>query len=302
MYNTVDAALLLIDAIWLYYERTKDVSFVQEAYPTLERIVSAYCRGTRHHIGMDTDGLIYAGEGFDQVTWVDVRINDILPTPRHGKPVEINAYWYNALKVMARLAPLAQTEGKAYEALAEKVKASFLEKFYLPEKGYLKDVLSGTSADVQIRCNQIWALSMSFTMLPKQWEEKVLETVKTHLLTPCGLRTLSSEDPQYQGFYGGSQFKRDMAYHQGTTWVFPLGAYLRAYLRVHGEDGLFHIKQQLSHMEAMLEEGCVGQLPEIYDGDSPQKGKGCYAQAWSVGEILRVYEEMERLEKKEKGT
>lgn len=301
MYNTVDAALLLIDAIWLYYERTKDISFVQEAFPTLKRIVSAYCRGTRHRIGMDTDGLIYAGEGFDQVTWMDVRINDILPTPRHGKPVEINAYWYNALKVMARLAPLVQAEGKEYEALAEKVKTSFLEKFYLPEKGYLKDVLSGTSADWQIRCNQVWALSMSFTMLPKLWEEKVLETVKAHLLTPCGLRTLSPEDPQYQGFYGGSQFKRDMAYHQGTTWVFPMGAYLRACLRVHGKDGLSHVKQQLSNMEAMLEEGCVEQLPEIYDGDFPKKGKGCYAQAWSVGEILRVYEEMERLEKKEKG-
>ena len=293
MYNTVDAALLLIDAVWLYYERTKDLSFIEEAFPTMERIVAAYRRGTHHNIGMDQDGLIYAGEGYDQVTWMDVRLGDILPTPRHGKPVEINAYWYNALKIMASFAPLLGKEGERYEALAERVKASFAEKFYIPEKGYLKDVLSGTDADEQIRCNQIWALSMAFTMLPQEWEEKVLETVKNHLLTPCGLRTLSPQDPQYHGFYGGSQFKRDMAYHQGTTWVFPMGAYLRACLKVLGEEGASHVKQVLSNIEAMLEEGCVGQLPEIYDGDSPKKGKGCYAQAWSVGEILRVYEALE---------
>ncbi len=297
MYNTVDAALLLIEAIWLYYGRSQDVSFVQEAWPVLERIIAAYRRGTHHNIGMDADGLIYAGEGFDQVTWMDVRINDVLPTPRHGKPVEINAYWYNALKIMARLAPLMEKEGEEYERLAQKVKESFLEKFYIPEKGYLKDVLSGTEADDQIRCNQVWALSMSFTMLPKEWEEKVLETVKKHLLTPCGLRTLSPQDPQYQGFYGGSQFKRDMAYHQGTTWVFPMGAYLRACLKVYGKKGIPQVKQTLSNMGNMLNEGCAGQLPEIYDGDSPQKGKGCYAQAWSVGEILRVYEELEHFEK-----
>lgn len=297
MYNTVDAALLLIDALWLYYERTKDLSFMEEAYPTLERIIAAYRRGTRHNIGMDDDGLIHAGEGFDQVTWMDVRINDVLPTPRHGKPVEINAYWYNALEIMTRLASLMGKEGAEYEALAQKVKSAFLEKFYIPEKGYLKDVLSGTAADGQIRCNQIWALSMSFTMLPKQWEEQVLETVKTHLLTSCGLRTLSPQDPQYQPFYGGSQFKRDMAYHQGTTWVFPMGAYLRACLKVYGKEGIPQVKQALSNMENMLYEGCAGQLPEIYDGDSPQKGKGCYAQAWSVGEILRVYEELENLQK-----
>ena len=295
MYNTVDAALLLIEAIWLYYGRTKDIDFIREAFPTMERIIAAYRRGTHHNIGMDTDGLIYAGEGYDQVTWMDVRIEDVLPTPRHGKPVEINAYWYNALKIMAQLAPLMEKEGEAYETLAEKVKTAFLAKFYMPEKGYLKDVLSGTEADEQLRCNQVWAISMSYSMLPKAWEEKILQRVKSHLLTPCGLRTLSPEDPQYQGHYGGSQFKRDMAYHQGTTWVFPMGAYLRGLLKVYGKEGAAQVRQALSNMEAMLREGCAGQLPEIYDGDAPQKGKGCYAQAWSVGEILRVYEDLAEL-------
>ena len=296
MYNTVDAALLLIDALWLYYQRTKDLDFVKEAWPVMERIVAFYRKGTHHNIGMDTDGLIHAGEGFDQVTWMDVRIDDILPTPRHGKPVEINAYWYNALKIMEHLAPLVNGQAEEYIALADKVKESFLKQFYIQEKGYLKDVISGTQADEQIRCNQIWALSMSFTMLPEMWEKQVLDTVTKHLLTPCGLRTLSPEDPQYHGFYGGSQLKRDMAYHQGTTWVFPMGAYYRAYLKVYGFDGIAKVKTQLANMQNMLEEGCAGQLPEIYDGDHPQKGKGCYAQAWSVGEMLRVYERIEQME------
>ena len=296
MYNTVDAALLLIDALWQYYQRTGDEAFVQRAWPVMERIIAAYRRGTRHNIGMDSDGLIHAGEGLDQVTWMDVRIQNILPTPRHGKPVEINAYWYNALRVMEQLASVVKADGREYAALAEKVCKSFREKFYIPEKGYLRDVLSGTSADEQIRCNQVWALSMSFPLLPPEWEREILNTLAHHLLTPCGLRTLSPEDPQYHGFYGGSQLQRDLAYHQGTTWVFPLGAYLRAYLRIFGKDGIPAVKQQLANLPAMLEEGCAGQLPEIYDGDAPKKGKGCYAQAWSVGEILRVYEILEQME------
>jgi len=296
MYNTVDAALLLIDAVWQYYQRTHDLTFIRTAWPVMERIIAAYRRGTRHGIGMDSDGLIRAGEGLDQVTWMDVRIHDILPTPRHGKPVEINAYWYNALRVMEALAPIVAADGSRYGTLAETVKQSFREQFYMPDKGYLKDVLSGTSVDKQIRCNQIWALSMSFHLLPKEWERRVLDTVAEHLLTPRGLRTLSPKDPQYRGFYGGSQLQRDMAYHQGTTWVFPLGAYCRACLRVFGKEGIPAVKRQLAHIPAMLEEGCAGQLPEIYDGDDPKTGKGCYAQAWSVGEILRVYEMLEQME------
>ena len=297
MYNTVDAALLLIDALWQYYQRTRDLAFLQEAWPVMGRIIAAYRRGTHHNIGMDSDGLIYAGEGYDQVTWMDVRIDNILPTPRHGKPVEINAYWYNALKIMEHLAPFLGSDGTEYASLAKKVKAAFNRKFYIKEKGYLRDVLSGTDADEQIRCNQIWALSMSFTMLSKERERSVLATVEKHLLTPCGLRTLSPEDPQYHGFYGGSQWNRDMAYHQGTTWVFPMGAYYRACLRILGKKAIPMVKKQLESIKDMLDEGCAGQLPEIYDGDNPREGKGCYAQAWSVGEILRVYEILETMEK-----
>ena len=298
MYNTVDAALLLIDCIYLYLQRCDDREFLREAWPTMKRIIAFYQQGTHHGIGMDTDGLIFAGQGLDQVTWMDVRINDILPTPRHGKPVEINAYWYNALRIMAALAPQMGEDGSAYAALAEKTKASFTAKFYMEDKGYLKDVLSGTSADEQLRCNQIWVLSMTFPMLEPPQERRILQTVTDHLLTDCGLRTLSPKDPQYHPHYGGSQFDRDMAYHQGTTWVFPMGAYWRACLRLHGStrDAAREVKQQLEKLMPMLRQGCAGQLPEIYDGDMPYEGKGCFAQAWSVGELLRVYEEIEKIE------
>ena len=298
MYNTVDAALLLIDCVWQYVRRTGDDAFAEEAWPVMERIVACYRKGTHHAIGMDSDGLIFAGGGLDQVTWMDVCVNGILPTPRHGKPVEINAYWYNALRILETLAPKLGRDGTAYGALAETVKASFVKKFYIPEKGYLRDVLSGTRADEQLRCNQIWAVSMPFTMLDPEQERQVVEAVERHLYTPCGLRTLSTEDPEYRGTYGGAQLERDLAYHQGTTWVFPMGAFYLAWLKVHGNtpEAAEQIRGRLNALEPMLREGCAGQLPEIYSGDFPTESKGCFAQAWSVGEMLRVFEALKPFE------
>lgn len=297
MYNTVDAALLLIDCVWQYVQRTGDQGFVKEAYPVMERIVAAYQRGTKHSIGMDEDGLIFAGGGLDQVTWMDVCVEGILPTPRHGKPVEINAYWYNALRIMEIFAGQMGVDGAPYGALAARVKEAFVEKFYITEQGYLRDVLSGTKADDQLRCNQIWAVSMPFTMLDPEQESSVVDAVYRHLYTPCGLRTLSPEDPEYHGNYGGPQLERDMAYHQGTTWVFPMGAYYRAYLKVYGNTvkAARTVRDQLQALEPMMREGCVGQLPEIYEGDFPTESKGCFGQAWSVGEMIRVFEDVEKI-------
>jgi glycogen debranching enzyme len=209
--------------------------------------------------------------------------------------VEINAYWYNALRILQALAEELALPDPGYGPLAEKVRGSFVEKFYIKEKGYLRDVLSGTKADEQLRCNQIWAVSMPFTMLTSQQERSVVDAVYRHLYTPCGLRTLSPEDPEYHGSYGGPQVDRDMAYHQGTTWVFPMGGYYLAYLKVHGysAEAADYVRSQLAALKPMLREGCLGQLPEIYDGDFPSEGKGCFAQAWSVGEMLRVLEAIE---------
>lgn len=301
-YNTVDAALLLINCVWLYYQKTDDRDFVREAWPVMVRIIHAYRTGTHHAIGMDTDGLIFAGKGMDQVTWMDVCVDGILPTPRHGKPVEINAYWYNALRILQELALTLGEDGTAYGRLAEQVKMSFTDLFWMEEKGYLKDVVSGTGADEQLRCNQIWAVTMPFTMLPPAQEQRVVESVRRHLYTPFGLRTLSPEDPEFHPFYGGSQRERDMAYHQGTIWPYPLGAYYLAWLKTHGStaEAAAQVREQLGNMEVMLREGCVGQLPEIYDGGNPGPSKGCFAQAWSVGELLRVYEALEQIEEKER--
>ena len=296
LYNTVDASLLLIDCVGQYVRRTGDSDFLEEAWPCLERIIAAYRRGTHHGIHMDSDGLIAAGEGLDQVTWMDVCVDGYLPTPRHGKPVEVNAYWYNALKWMQELAGMLGQSGSRYAALAGKAKRSFVEKFYDRERGCLRDVLSGTDADGQIRCNQIWAVSMPHTMLTPTQERAVVDTVYRKLYTASGLRTLEPEDPQYRGYYGGSRQERDLAYHQGTVWVYPLGAFYRAFLKTrnHAPQAKAWVKDQLDALVPMLREGCVGQLPEIYDGDFPAESKGCYAQAWSVGEMLRVYEELEK--------
>ena len=296
LYNTVDAALLFINCVWLYYEKTEDGDFVREMYPVMERIIEAYRTGTEYGIHMDGDGLIMAGQGLDQVTWMDVRIGDILPTPRHGKPVEINAYWYNALRIMEHLAPLPGKEPGEYDGLAEQVKRSFTEQFWMEEKGCLKDLVSGTGADGQIRCNQIWAVSFPFTMLDEEKERKVVETVFEKLWTPCGLRTLEKDDPQFHPSYGGEMRERDMAYHQGTVWPFPLGAYYLAYLKVHGYSRAAKekVKEQMEGLESALREGCAGQLPEIYDGAFPTVSRGCFAQAWSVGELIRVYEKLEK--------
>ena len=294
MYNTVDAALLMINIIWLYMEKTGDLAFAREAWPVMERVIRCYRAGTKHGIHMDADGLICAGEGLDQVTWMDVRVGEILPTPRHGKPVEINAYWYSALCIMDALADRLGLDRADYAELAQKVKASFTQ-FWMEDKRCLRDVLSGTSADEQIRCNQIWAVTQPFTMLTPEQERAVVDAVYAHLYMPCGLRTLSPDDAQYHGIYEGVQKERDMAYHQGTTWVFPLGAYYRAYLKVHGSSDAAKaaVREALLPMEATLREGCIGQLPEIYNGDAPAFSRGCFAQAWSVGEMLRVYEALE---------
>ena len=291
-YNTVDASLLFILAVYEYYRKTKDTVRVKSAYQTMREIIDWYEKGTDFGIRMDEDGLILAGQDYDQVTWMDVRVGDILPTPRHGKPVEINAYWYNALRIMGEFRKFFPEDEKDYEGMAERVMESFEEKFWNQEAGCLKDVVSGTRADLQIRCNQIWAVSLPFSVLPAEKERQVVEVVFSKLYTPYGLRTLDPADQEFHPFYGGPQLERDLAYHQGTVWVFPLGAYYRAYLKVHGytAEAKAYVREQLESIGAALREGCIGQLPEIYDGGNPVSSKGCFAQAWSVGEILRVYD------------
>lgn len=314
MYNSVDAPLLFINTAYEYIKFSGDETFVEEIFPVLEPIVEAYKKGTDFHIKMDEDCLISAGADLEQLTWMDVRVGDHLPTPRHGKPVEINAYWYSALKVMAEFArklmgKAAPAEAKKYaswmeeySSLAEKVKVAFLQKFWNEEEHCLKDVLSGNSEENQIRCNQIWVLTQPFTMLPSEKEKQVIQKVREELYTTVGLRTLSPKDSMFHEIYIGPMQQRDRAYHQGTTWAFPLGAYYRACIRFIREQEFAekaewqqHVADGIRKLHDWLEEGCVAQIAEIYDGGTPTVSRGCYAQAWSVGELLRAVYECEQL-------
>ncbi len=293
-YNSADAPLLFVNAVYEYMEYSGDKAFREEILPVLVQIINAYKNGTDFHIKMDSDGLIMAGADLEQLTWMDVRVGDFLPTPRHGKPVEINAYWYSALMIMYEL-----TQEAAYRDLAAQVKASFQEKFWNESEQCLKDVLSGKSDEDQIRCNQIWALTMPFTMLPVEKEILVIKKVRDELYTTVGLRTLAKDDPDFHSIYIGPMEERDRAYHQGTVWAFPLGAYYRACIRYAGKcadtSGKERIMAELAQgFEALADwllEGCVGQIAEIYDGGTPTVSRGCFAQAWSVTELLRgVYD------------
>lgn len=297
-YNSADAPLLFVNAVYEYMKYSGDKAFQAEILPVLEQIIDKYQSGTDFHIGMDSDGLIMAGAGLEQLTWMDVRVGDFLPTPRHGKPVEINAYWYSALMVMYEL-----TQEAKYQELAAKVKASFIEKFWNEKEQCLKDVLSGGKDENQIRCNQIWALTMPFTMLPIEKEALILKKVKETLYTTVGLRTLVKNDPDFHPIYIGPMEERDRAYHQGTVWAFPLGAYYRACVRYaekcEDKAKKERIKVELTEgfatLAVWLREGCVSQIAEIYDGDAPTVSRGCFAQAWSVTELLRAVYDYERM-------
>jgi len=302
MYNSVDAPLLFINTVYEYVRWSKDTAFIPEIFPVLERIVEGYKNGTDFHIGMDADGLIAAGAGLEQLTWMDVRVGEHLPTPRHGKPVEINAYWYSALKVMAEFARTLSKENPAaaYEAMAEKAKAAFLAKFWNEEEACLKDVLSGNGEENQVRCNQVWTLTQPFGMIPDEWEEKILLKIRNELYTGVGLRTLSPKDAAFHPVYIGPMEQRDRAYHQGTVWGFPLGAYFRAclaYFKKNPDKDAVWEREVLEGIDGLtgwLLEGCLGHIAEIYDGLTPTISRGCFAQAWSVGELLRAVYDAEQ--------
>ena len=303
MYNSADAPLLFINSVYEYVKASGDTDFIAECFTPMKNIIDAYENGTDFHIKCDSDGLIMAGAGLEQLTWMDVRVDNFLPTPRHGKPVEINAYWYSALRAMESFC--RQTDkpelAEKYADMAARVKNSFLAKFYDCEMGCLKDVLNGTYEEKQIRCNQIWALTMPFTMPDYDIAEQILDTLEKKLYTTVGLRTLDMADPAFKPIYIGDMHKRDRAYHQGTVWTFPLGAYLRARIRqldfYNEEKRSREIRRLRACFDALtpwLYEGCLGQFAEIYDGASPSVSRGCFAQAWSVGEILRAVSDWER--------
>ncbi len=287
-FNTVDAALWYVQAVRQYWSATGDADLVRACYPALEEIVAWHERGTRYGIAVDPeDGLLRAGEPGVQLTWMDARIGDWVVTPRTGKPVEVNALWYNALTAMALLARALGRPGDRYHEHAERVRRSF-PRFWNESAGFCFDVIDGPGgADPSLRPNQIFAVSLPDSPLPAERQRAVVGACARSLLTSHGLRSLAPDHPDYRGRYGGGPRERDSIYHQGTAWGWLLGPFALAHWRAHGD-----ADRALSFLDPMadhLTAHGLGTAAEIFDGDPPHAPRGCIAQAWTVAELLRAW-------------
>jgi predicted glycogen debranching enzyme len=286
-YNTVDAALWYIEAWRAYVEATADLAALRQVFPVLQDIVRWHVQGTRYGIGMDeTDGLLRAGEEGVQLTWMDAKVGDWVVTPRSGKPVEINALWFNALKCTAQFARSLGHSAETYDALAENARRGF-QRFMNPATGTLFDVLDGPEGhDHSLRPNQILAVSLPFSPLSEVTQRAVVRTCGKALLTSYGLRSLTPEDPGYRPHYRGGVWERDGAYHQGTVWTWLLGHYALAEYRVTGDRNA-----ALSRLEPIrdhLFDAGLGTVSEIFEGAPPHPPCGAPAQAWSVACVLEA--------------
>ena len=292
-YNAVDATLWYFEAVRAYVEKTDNSKFIEkELYEKLVEIIYWYQKGTRFNIHVDDDMLLYAGEKGSQLTWMDAKYSEEVFTPRIGKPVEIQALWYNTLKIMEDFASrFGDEDGKfQYRAMADKAQRSFNKIFWNEEKECLFDVIDKENKDDSVRPNQIFAVSLRYSMLNLFHARKVVQKVEKELFTPLGLRSLSPDEPKYRPTYSGSPYERDSAYHQGIVWAWLMGAFITSLRKVYpkGRKSKEYAGKILESFSDHLTEGGVGQISEIFDADSPHIPRGCFAQAWSVGEILRV--------------
>ncbi len=303
-YNNVDGTLWYFIAVYKYLKATGDKKFIlNEILPVLKEIIDWHFKGTRYNIHVDEDGLLYAGEVGQQLTWMDARIGTWVVTPRMGKPVEIQALWYNVLKIFAELLRLNEKSkqklqaassvptqnAEAIEASAAKAKESFDKKFWNAEGNYLYDVIDENGKpDSTLRPNQLFAISLPFAMLESEKAEAVLKIVEEKLYTPVGLRSLPMEDAHYIHHYGGDQWHRDSSYHEGTMWSWLLGAYVDAIMKLRVASYELRARKVIDDFKYHLNEACIGQVSEIFDADAPHHPRGCVAQAWGVAEVLRV--------------
>ncbi|MGA2498643.1 MAG: amylo-alpha-1,6-glucosidase [Tepidisphaeraceae bacterium] len=278
-YNTVDASLWFIHACFEYLRHTKDQAlFDSQLRPACEAIAKGYRLGTRFGIHMDAEGLIVSGDPSTQLTWMDAKCDGVAFTPRHGKAVEINALWYNALML------LGHTEQ------ADRTREAFQRKFWINPFRGLFDVVHDDRVDTAVRPNQIFAVSLPHSPLSLEQQSAVVETVRRDLLTPYGLRTLARDDANYHGRYTGNRMSRDRAYHNGTVWAWLIGPFLESYLKVHGHsaDAQRQARVWLQPLLDHMNQSCIGQISECFEGDEPHRPVGCPAQAWSVAEVLRI--------------
>ncbi|MGH9966506.1 MAG: amylo-alpha-1,6-glucosidase [Pyrinomonadaceae bacterium] len=291
-YNTVDATLWFFEAVRSLLQYTNDYDFVRTTlYSVLIDIIDWHVKGTRYNIHVDADGLLFSGEPGVQLTWMDAKVGDWVVTPRTGKAVEIQALWYNALRVMEGLAEKFgdKANQKQYKTMAASTRKSFNEQFWNEQTGCLNDVVNGDERDASIRPDQVLAISLANSMVSKTNAKNILRVVERELLTPRGLRTLSPNDSRYIGRYEGDPRSRDGSYHQGTVWPWLMGSYITAYAKTFGERaGRKFATEWLKNFDDHLREACLGQVSEIFDGDPPHAPRGCVAQAWSVAELLRA--------------
>lgn len=293
-FNTADATLWMFQAVWSYLHHGGSSSFLKDVfYPAAKSILEWHLHGTPLGVRVDpNDQLLIAGASGSQLTWMDVKIGDWVATPRQGKPVEVNALWYNAIRMMERWA--MDLENLSYarwlSELAAKVEQNFRNRFWNSGRNCLFDVVDGPGTVEKLRPNQIFAVALPFPLLEGERARAVVDIVERELLTRCGLRTLERGDPDYRGRYEGNGNARDRAYHQGTVWPWLLGPFLTAYLKAYGpgEDSLKRCRAWVAGMEAELTRNGLGAVCEIYDGDPPHQPRGCPAQAWSVAELIRV--------------
>ena len=287
-YNTVDATLWYFEAIRAYHAATGDDGLLKDLYPTLESILAWHRQGTRYGIRQDpTDGLLAAGEPGVQLTWMDAKVGDRVVTPRTGKPVEINALWYNALVAMTDFARRLRRPASDLDADAARVAEGF-ERFWNARDGWCYDVLDGADGhDATLRPNQIFAVSLPATPLSPERRRAVVDACARHLVTSYGLRSLAPFDPRFVARYGGDQGARDGAYHQGAVWGWLLGPFALAHFAAYGDADT--ARSFLTPMADHLTDHGLGSIAEIFDGEPPFAPNGCIAQAWSVAETLRAW-------------
>ncbi len=294
-YNTVDAALWYFDAVYRYVQKTGDIELVRDRlYASMLQIFNAYRNGTLHDIHMDDDFLISAGNKDTQLTWMDAKTGDTVFTPRHGKAVEINALWYNALKIMEEISFKLGYDAQEYGTLANNVKKSFARVFWYEDEKYLYDVVNESYKDDSVRPNQIFAAGLTYPVIDGTMARCVVEKVWRELYTAYGLRSLSPHSNSYKGQCTGDRYTRDSAYHQGTVWTWPIGHFITAFSRTFGKVPEYADMPTLflKPFEDHLCHACLGSISEIFDGDEPLFPRGCCAQAWSVAEVLRAYSEI----------
>jgi len=292
LYNSVDASLWYFEAIGKYLRYTGNYDFIKDSlYASMKDIIRNFKKGTINKIYVDRNGLVSAGDPGTQLTWMDAKVDSWVVTPRHGKAVEINALWYNALRIMEELESAFGNNPAEYAAEAEKVKKSFIESFWNEKKKCLYDVINDDGKDGSIRPNQVFAVSLLYPVLEGEKARYVVDKVWKELYTPFGLRTLSRSSPGYKGIYIGNQYQRDSAYHQGTVWPWLLGHFVTAFVRVYGKEGIYGriVASFIEPFKDHLRDACISNISEIFDGDTPHWHRGCMAQAWSVAEVLRCY-------------